>query len=190
MPVILERPYLRARAVEYARRWALDRNPLFYNFTGIGGDCTNFVSQCVLAGSCVMDYTPIYGWYYRNPDDRAPAFSGVPYFWNFMTGAPANLEAGAVTGPIGREVSGRELRPGDVIQLSDEAGQFYHTLLVTGFEGGTPLVAAHSNDALDRPLSSYDYAGARYLHLLGVRFLVPDGDCFEDLLEGKVLPPG
>ena len=82
------------------------------------------------------------------------------------------------------------LRPGDVIQLSDEAGQFYHTLLVTGFEGGTPLVAAHSNDALDRPLSSYDYAGARYLHLLGVRFLVPDGDCFEDLLEGKVLPPG
>ena len=43
------------RAVAYARRWALDRNPLFVDFTGQGGNCTNFVSQCVLAGSCVMN---------------------------------------------------------------------------------------------------------------------------------------
>ena len=33
--------YDRAHAVAYARRWALSRNPLFYDFTGIGGDCTN-----------------------------------------------------------------------------------------------------------------------------------------------------
>ena len=50
--------YDRERALAYARRWALDRNPLFYNFTTVGGDCTNFVSQCVLAGCCVMNGTP------------------------------------------------------------------------------------------------------------------------------------
>ena len=49
--------YDRTRALAYAERWALDRNPLFYNFTGVGGDCTNFVSQCVLAGCCVMNGT-------------------------------------------------------------------------------------------------------------------------------------
>ena len=50
-------PYDRARAVEYARRWALSRNPLFTDYTGIGGDCTNFVSQAIYAGTCVQNYT-------------------------------------------------------------------------------------------------------------------------------------
>ena len=28
-------PYNRERAISYARRWALDRNPLFFDFTGL-----------------------------------------------------------------------------------------------------------------------------------------------------------
>ena len=36
--MLLTRPYFRERAVEYARRWALSRNPLFIDFTGVGGD--------------------------------------------------------------------------------------------------------------------------------------------------------
>ena len=71
------RNYDRGRALAYAKRWARGRNPLFYNFTGIGGDCTNFVSQCVLAGCCAENFTPDFGWYYRSPEDRAPAFTGV-----------------------------------------------------------------------------------------------------------------
>ncbi|MBR5616363.1 MAG: amidase domain-containing protein, partial [Clostridia bacterium] len=43
--MLIEIPYMRERAVEYALRWALSRNPLFPDFAGIGGDCTNFVSQ-------------------------------------------------------------------------------------------------------------------------------------------------
>ena len=56
--MLVTKPYNRERAVEYAKRWALDRNPLFVDFTEIGGNCTNFVSQAVLAGSCTMNYTP------------------------------------------------------------------------------------------------------------------------------------
>ena len=75
--------YQREHALAYARRWAFARNPLFFNFTGVGGDCTNFVSQAILAGSCVMNFTPDFGWYYISPDDRAPAFTGVEFFWDF-----------------------------------------------------------------------------------------------------------
>ena len=57
-------PYDRQSAVMYALRWALSRNPEYYSYSGIGGDCTNFVSQCVYAGSGVMNYTPDFGWYY------------------------------------------------------------------------------------------------------------------------------
>ena len=37
------------------------------------------------------------------------------------------------------------LEPGDVIQLGDRTGQFYHSLLVTGFSGQEILVATHSS---------------------------------------------
>ena len=48
--------YNRQKAVAYARRWALGRNPEFYDYNEIGGDCTNFVSQCVYAGIGIMNY--------------------------------------------------------------------------------------------------------------------------------------
>ncbi|MBE6703308.1 MAG: amidase, partial [Ruminococcaceae bacterium] len=120
------KPYQREQAVAYAARWARDRNPLFYNFTGIGGDCTNFVSQCVLAGCCVMNFTPDFGWYYRSVNDRAPAFTGVEYFWDFFTGAPAFAAANGGIGPFGREATQAEAELGDVVQLGDHAGEFYH----------------------------------------------------------------
>ncbi|MBE6542460.1 MAG: amidase, partial [Ruminococcaceae bacterium] len=113
--------YDREKALEYARRWAFGRNPLFENYSGIGGDCTNFVSQCIYAGSCVMNYTPTFGWYYISPTNRAPAWTGVQFFYNFIT---SNKEVG----PYGREASAGELEIGDVIQLGNAAGMYYHTL--------------------------------------------------------------
>lgn len=78
-------PYRRMDAVAYAHYWAYRRNPAFYDFEEIGGDCTNFASQCLYAGTGVMNFTPTYGWYYRSADDRAPAWSGVEFFYNFLT---------------------------------------------------------------------------------------------------------
>jgi len=165
--MLITLPYNRGRAVLYARRWAFSRNPLFSNFSGIGGDCTNFISQCIYAGSCVMNYTPTFGWYYRSANDRAPAWTGVEFFYNFMTGNDG-------VGPFAVEVDSDGVTIGDVIQLADETGDYYHTLLITGFEDGTYLVAAHSDDSLDRPLTTYMYATARYLRIEGVRLNIPD----------------
>ena len=165
--MLITLPYNRTNALLYARRWALSRNPLFSNFSGIGGDCTNFVSQCIYAGSCIMNDTPTFGWYYISPENRAPAWTGVEFFYNFMTGNDG-------VGPYATETSEGGLQVGDVIQLGDDTGDFYHTLFVTGFTGNTYLVAAHSDDYLDRPLNTYTYAEARFLHLEGVRTEIPD----------------
>ena len=51
-------PYRREEAEAYARYWAYGRNPDFYDYATIGGDCTNFASQCIYAGTGVMNYTP------------------------------------------------------------------------------------------------------------------------------------
>ena len=78
-------PYDRAAAVRYAHIWAYGRNPRYYDYESIGGDCTNFASQCIYAGAGVMNDTPTFGWYYINANDKAPAWTGVEYLYNFLT---------------------------------------------------------------------------------------------------------
>ncbi len=185
--MIITKRYNRENAVAYARRWALDRNPLFSDFTGRGGDCTNFVSQCILAGSCTMNYTPTFGWYFISENDRAPAWSGVEALYDFLCGAgdfPPNTDRG---GPYGREIRMRGAQVGDVIQLARE-GDFYHTLIITGFEPNDILVSAHADDALDRRLSTYSFDTMRMIHIDGVRVDIAEDDCFQALIEGIALP--
>ena len=157
-----EIPYDRDAAVAYARRWALGRNPAYFDFQNLGGDCTNFASQCIFAGAGVMNYTPVTGWFYRSASDRTASWTGVEYLYDFLTGNRAGV------GPHAREVSPGEILPGDIVQLGDAGGDFYHSPVITAV---TPevLVAAHTFDALDRPLSSYIYSRARFLHIDGVR---------------------
>ena len=179
--------YNREYAVAYARRWALTRNPLFIDFTGIGGNCTNFVSQCLLAGSSVMDFTPTFGWYYRSPEDRAPAWSGVEQLYDFITGSGdfADMQP---QGPYGMQAQNRnQVEVGDVVQLANSEGDFYHTLIISGFSGNDILVCAQSDDALDRPLSSYNYASLRIIHIMGVALEVPNERAVQGLYDGTSL---
>ena len=149
------------RAVAYARRWAFSRNPAFYDFDGIGGDCTNFVSQCLFAGGAPMNFTPDLGWYYRSPDDRAAAWTGVEYLWAFLT-------SNTGVGPFGIPIAPDAARAGDVIQLG-RGGTFYHSLFVVWNRDGDPAVAAHSEDAFGRALSTYRYEDARAVRVQGAR---------------------
>ncbi|MBO5649479.1 MAG: amidase domain-containing protein [Clostridia bacterium] len=177
------KPYRRAHAVEYARRWALSRNALFTAFDALGGDCTNFVSQCLFAGCCVMNGTPTFGWYYRAPGDYAPAWTGVVYLHQFLT---TNMDVG----PVGIEIPPESAEMGDVIQLARADGTYYHSLLVSGMRDGIPLVCAHDNDALDRPLDSYTYDTARAIHITGVRVRIPGGACcYQGMLSGTSIFP-
>lgn len=180
--MLIIKEYNRNNALLYAQKWALGRNPLFFNYTGYGGDCTNFISQCIYAGSCVMNFTPTYGWFYLSQSERAAAWTGVEYFYNFIV-------ANRNEGPFAIEVEKSRAEIGDVIQLSNEDGDFYHTLIITGIdENGDILISAHSDDALDRPLSSYNNAGERYLHILGVRFETePYPRCSDGLINGTEL---
>ncbi len=154
--------YRREQAAAYAAQWALSRNPRYFSFNGIGGDCTNFVSQCIYAGCGVMNYTRDTGWYYNSPSDRAAAWSGVSYLYRFLI---TNTKAG----PFASETDAAQLQIGDVVQLGHANGHWYHSLLVTGFQENGLLVSTHSFDAYQRPLSSYLFEQARFLHIEGFR---------------------
>ena len=177
--MLVTKPYQRENAVAYARKYAFSQNSLFANFAGIGGNCTNFVSQSIYAGSCEMNDKPTFGWYFISLDDRSPSWTGVDYFYNFII-------ENADVGPFGRVATSDELELGDVIQLARNEEGYYHSLLVVGFDGEDILVAAQTDNAYARPLSTYDYDYARYIKILGVRFDSPETTdaCFERLMQG------
>ena len=165
-------PYNRQAAVAYAHKWAFGRNPAFFDFSEVGGDCTNFASQCLYAGTGVMNFTPEFGWYYIDVNNRAPAWTGVPFFWEFMTRNELS------DGPFGLQTTMNFIRPGDFVQIRFGASGevFAHTPVIVSV-GYPPaldniLVAAHSNDVDNRPLSTYeDVEEIRFLHILGAALI-------------------
>ena len=157
--------YNREEAFRYAKRWAFGRNPRYFDFQNLGGDCTNFASQVLFAGSGVMNYTPTFGWYYNSLNSRAPAWTGVNELYRFLV-------SNRGPGPQGRESLLSEIEVGDIIQLRfGSSGGFDHSPIVVDVGRRTPetiLVAAHTNDAFMRPLSSYSYNALRPIHIYNV----------------------
>ncbi|MDR0964416.1 MAG: amidase domain-containing protein [Clostridium sp.] len=155
--------YNRSKAVSYAHQWAFARNPRYLDFSGIGGDCTNFISQCLHAGGIAMDYQKDIGWYYNSSYDRAPAWTSVQYLYQFMI-------KNRSLGPRAQEVALAEIEPGDVIQLAFDGGGFTHSLFVvekTGDLANEVRIATHTLDSDYRLLSSYqDVSAYRYLKIL------------------------
>lgn len=155
--------YDRQKAVDYARRWAMGRNPAYYDYTNIGGDCTNFASQVLYAGYGQMNYKQTFGWYYIDANRKSPSWTGVNELYNFLI-----TNRGA--GPKAVEVSIDEVQPGDLVQFDFGGdGRFDHTPVIvdTGmFTADTMLVAAHTIDSIDRPISDYMYNNVRFLHIL------------------------
>jgi hypothetical protein len=153
--------YCREKAAAYAHRWAYDRNPAYPDFSRYGGDCTNFVSQCLYAGCGVMDTTPDVGWFCKSLNHRAAAWTSAEYLYRFLTG-------GKGIGPYGKELPLENAQSGDIIQLSFDGKTFGHSLLVVR---GHPDIhaAAHSDDADYRPLRTYSYRDARLIHIEGCK---------------------
>lgn len=159
-------PYNREKAIAYAHKWAYRRNPAYYNFERIGGDCTNFTSQCILNGYAVMNYSPVFGWYYIDASHRSPSWTGVEYLYPFIVNNKG-------VGPFAKAVSIRAIQPGDFVQLKFSLNQFQHSPFVVDV-GNPPsveniLVAAHTYDTDYRPLNTYHWSDIRFIHILGVR---------------------
>lgn len=155
--------YNREKAVNYAHKWWNSRNPNFYNFDNLGGDCTNFISQCLYAGEIAMDYSTK-GWFFTSLNNRSPSWTGVDEFFNY---ALSNRKYQGVKVKL---VPMHELSIGDVIQFRQRQGNFNHSLLVTKItDSGSPsgiFVTCHTIDSIDRPLSNYNFYEARFLKIM------------------------
>ncbi|MGE5588556.1 MAG: amidase domain-containing protein [Clostridia bacterium] len=161
--------YNRGRAVAYADEycgsaWGCgndgEYNPRYKDFTGLGGDCTNFVSQVLGdldAGGLPMDWT----WHYTfsGPGagaSRAWAQAEALVGFLITSGRAVRIARGTypdVVAPSERFPHGpiAVLGPGDVIAY-EERGRIEHLAVVTGTDShGYVVVNSHTADRYHVP---------------------------------------
>lgn len=152
--------YNRTAVYEYAKKWAYGRNPKYYNYDNIGGDCTNFISQCIFAGCKQMNYDKNKGWYYITANNKSPSWTGVQLLYNFLISNKG-------PGPTGITSRIDQLQIGDVIQLSFNGTTFSHSLIVVqnGNQTYNTYVAAHTFDVFHKKLADYSFEDYRCIHI-------------------------
>ncbi len=157
--------YNRQKAIEYAHKWAYSRNPSYYNFDKVGGDCTNFISQCIYQGSKVMNHNKL-GWYYVNGNNKSASWTGVEYLYNFLINNKS-------VGPFGEEVDISKLQVADIVQLSFDGKKFAHSLIIVDIKEKGDLsgilIASHTFDSDYRKILTYSFEKIRFIHINGIR---------------------
>ncbi len=154
--------YDRTAVVAYAKKWAFLRNPNYYNFDEVGGDCTSFVSQCIYAGNQKMNYEKDLGWYYMDGNHKSPSWSGVEYLYQFLV-------RNKKEGPKAIQTTKDKMEIGDIAQISFDGKQFAHTVVIVNIENKFTFegikIASHSLDSFNKAISEYNFAKIRWLHI-------------------------
>lgn len=161
-----QKGYSDSKAVAYARKWAKSRNALYNSYSS---DCTNFVSQCVKAGGKTMHkpssipigvkqttkywYSVRYEEWHTNHYiykwNESTSFIRVSDFYTYWKNkgiqtasysSKAKLQNGASTG--------------DIIQLKNGKGKWFHSIIITGGSKGARKYCGHSSNRLDEPVKN------------------------------------
>lgn len=175
-----EHDYDRQAAVSYSYDWIGEeqklRNPDWHVYDGLGGNCNNFISQCLHAGGIPMDIeghvTLQWKWYEEFLSSREAAtgrtasWTGVDEFYEY---ARDNQGYGLVA-LVGRNIySGRI---GDIIQYGTH-GDWNHSVIIVDVvrdEHGhivDYLINSNTTDRIDCPMSAYAYTDIRLIRILG-----------------------
>lgn len=141
--------YNREKAVEYALTYGLNPNPNYHYFKiygNIGGDCTNFVSQCLVEGGIPQAKTGKAPWWYRDQTNWSISWVNAhSLYWCMLIREEQNLP-----GLRGVEVSSVDhLTLGDIIFYEDLNGGIDHGGIITGFRDGLPTITQHSPELVN-----------------------------------------
>ncbi len=162
--------YSRSKAVTYAVKYALNYNPNYPDYNGAtGGDCTNYISQCLYAGGIKQHYGT-YGsynsWYFKSDRDRSGSWTKASYFQKYIHGNNSKISATFPSSWYGVE-------EGDIIQIVP-SNSATHSMIITGvvYSSATTrsdlLICCHTSDkknvSFNANFSGREYA---YYHIKG-----------------------
>ncbi|WP_050740000.1 amidase domain-containing protein [Acetobacterium bakii] len=176
-----DNPYIAADAVDYAMTWVdsvdvIRNEDEFGVYDGYGGNCNNYISQCLNAGGIPMDYLGDYDtqwkWYGDtvNEDEdaygRSPSWAGVEEFYTYASeNTGYGLEA-----VVGDNVYSGTV--GDILQYANN-GEWVHSVIITQVVKDDQenvldyLINSNTTDRINYPASAYGYAELRLIKIMG-----------------------
>ncbi len=170
--------YDRQAAADYANLWVssdeIKRNPDFGIYDELGGNCNNYISQCISAGGIPMDSNGLYQWkYYSDEVNESNEAAGRSTSWisidDFYTYCAYNENYGLLAFTNCQLYSAQV---GDIIQMNIISG-WDHCVIVTKIiydENGNPidfLVNSNNSDRGSYPLSAYEAKQLRLIKIIG-----------------------
>lgn len=186
--------YTRSAAVDYAMEYYDGTNPDYPNLRGLGGDCANFVSQCLLAGGKSMTGD----WYIYRKNSVNPAPTTVDqlnYSWRLADPSPWisakefnnfwSDHATTYTYDVTeyetdhRTIYSESIYTGDAVQILKPFLWWYegaHTMIIVGYDVSERdfVYAAHSGNTNDSTIldnicnaqnNKYDNYQLKFFHI-------------------------
>lgn len=161
-----DHPYDRDAAYDYLMAYCDKRNPAWYAYDDVGGNCMNFGSQVLLAGGIPEDERGDEAWYWDGQNDLDLSWINVGRFYDYCRdnegfGLVADTEAGYYTGEVG-----------DVL-IVGFAGDHRHTTVISDIvrdaEGNTVdyLITCNTTNYRDFPAAAYYYTFHRLVKIYG-----------------------
>ncbi len=151
--------YDREASVDYAKEWALRKNPRYEALAASGG--ADFSSECIYSGCGVMNGFDKRGWYFNGGNDVGSAWQKNENLYRFLI-------KNKKSGPFARETGISEIMPGDIV-LMYRGNKIVQSAVVADISGKRVRVCAHDMHSFMRPLESYKYSAIKFLHIIGAR---------------------
>lgn len=168
--------YDRKEALSYAKKYVINKNSRWANYSADGGNCQNYASQVIYAGGIPMDLNgdSILQWkHYGTQLDtsnqergRSSSWTGVSNFYEYAN----NNEGFGLCSIV--DINPFYAEAGDIGQVGYD-GNYRHSVVVIGNiknEDGNVvdlLINSNSIDLVNYPLSGYIYPYKRIIKIVG-----------------------
>lgn len=161
--------YNSSNAVAYAEKYYRNYNSSYPDWTSYGGDCANFISQCLYAGGKSMKGTPgtstaAQNWSNWFSKGSSCNTSNVSSTWRGANAFKSYWQSKASGYSTFSSVNSSCYNygfMGDAVSMLNSNGSAYHTLMIVGYDTSNRdfIVAAHTSDTKTAHLSDYSPAG-------------------------------
>ncbi|MGV8979639.1 amidase domain-containing protein [Clostridium sp.] len=164
--------YNRLEAVDYAAKYAVNPNKKYKYFSVInedGGDCTNFVSQCLKAGGAPMDYNIIRPWWYDTKQNKGSVCWTVAHSLYWYLKVNQRINRNVIKGLEVDDIKNLEI--GDLIFYENNHNTIFHAAIITSFIDASgnsePRISQHTYNQLNETYKkSYDYKKMHFLKII------------------------
>lgn len=168
--------YNRKEALEYAKKYVINKNSKWMDYASVGGNCQNFASQVIYSGGVPMDFTgnSEYQWKHygskldesNTKNGRSSSWTTVPYFYKYAK----NNKGYGLCSVV--DINPFYAEAGDVGQVGYDNNYRHSVVIIGNIKDKNDkvvdlLINSNSVNLVNYPLSGYVYPYKRIIKIFG-----------------------